>query len=300
MMFDIEEYIFRNFDDAKSYGNPQTDWAINCIRCDDSKYHLNVSIDKQVVHCWRCGYSASWIGFVMENSGVPYYKAIAELYKIPSMKEFRKSVSVIADPMALHKSVEAQLPEDFHLLSEVDESYSVYKRYMSNRGFDEITCDRYDIGVADSMSGRIIIPIEKGYWQGRSVYKWLKPKYLNPKSEARDILFNSQALQLYDEVVVCEGAFSAMAVGDNAVALIGKEATEEKLLRLVTASVTNYIIALEAGAWKTVQKLAEGLYRAGKTVTIWNYSIGDPADPVNKFEIMNYDLKTRLSLDLEA
>lgn len=296
-MLDITDYLYRTFDSVLPYGNPQTDWSITCPFCDDSHNHMNVSINKEAVHCFRCGYSNSWVGFVMQYSGLPYHKALSELYRIPHMKEFGSITKNITGIIPREKKI-AQLPLDFTLIGSHDKSYNIQRKYLIRRGVGEDMWDRYSLGVAESIQGRVIIPIEKGYWQGRSVYSWLKPKYINPKVEAREVLFNSVALQNYDEIVICEGAFSAMAVGDNAVALIGKEPTEEKLLRLQNAEVGHYIIALEQNAWKTVQRLAEGLFKSGKRITIWRFSIGDPADKLHKFDVLEYDLKTRIMLDM--
>jgi hypothetical protein len=103
---------------------------------------------------------------------------------------------------------------------------------------------------------------------------------------------------LYDEVVICEGAISAMAVGYNAIALIGKEIPDEKLQRLINSSVSTFIIALEKNAWRTIQKLADALHAAGKKVIIWKFTVGDPADPVNDFIEMEYNMKNRIMLSL--
>lgn len=296
-MLNITDYVYRNFDVVKSYGNPQSDWSVNCTKCDDTKQHLNISINKHVVHCWKCGYSASWLGFVMDNSGLSYHKAMSELYNIPRMKDFDAVMNVADTKLRVD---EANLPSDYTRLINVGDDYMLYMRYLLNRGFDEHLWLWYRLGVAPSIPWRIIIPIERGYWQGRAIFKWVKPKYLNPKSEARDILFNGSALALYEEVIICEGAFSAMAVGKNAIALIGKEAPPEKLQRLVSSDVEHFIITVEPGAWKTVQSLAEALYKSQHRVTLWKFSIGDPADPINEFEEMEYNLKTRLILNMSV
>lgn len=309
-MYDIEGYITRNFEDYKYYGNPVSDISICCPFCvdrgagdPDTKFHLNVHLDadKQVVHCFRCGYSASWIQFIITYSGVTYWQAIGELYVTPRVRsDLSEHIKEKFTQPIISTSSKSTLPYDFRLLEVSDKTRlaKVAKNYLRRRGFGKAVWKRYSLGIADSIGYRVIIPIEDGYWQARALYSYITPKYINPVTEARGVLFNSRALEIYAEVVICEGFFSAISVGDNAIALIGKEPTTEKIRRLVKSSCDVYIIALEANAFNTMQRLADALSRAGKRVSFWVYETGDPADSVPSSKV-SYDLKTKLSMLLE-
>lgn len=294
-MFNIEPFIHRQFSDYKYYGTPVTDISICCPFCDDGKYHMNVSLNKEAVHCFKCSYSANYVKFVHDVTGFPYHRILGELYSPPSLSQFGKVAEII-------ESSQAGFPEDFIQLTDNDDTTDcVYaKRYLSRRGFGPKYWKRYNLGVSSKHPGRIIIPIEGDYYQARAIFSWMEPKYTNPKSPARDVIFNAPALHLYSEVVVCEGAFSAMAVGNNGIALIGKEPTDEKCERLIKSSVERFIIALEPGAYGSMGVLMQRLYRTGKTVIVWKYSVGDPADPLGKFEVMNFDVKGRITLELQV
>lgn len=309
-MYDIEAFVGRNFQDYEYYGSPTTDLKVSCPFCEsngageDTGNHLHIHLhpDKQVVHCFRCGYSRNWVNFVIDITGLPYWQAVGELYVVPRIRsDIKGRFDVRVDDVK--KPEHMGLPEDFQPLHKTNIQGShlalVARKYMAHRGFNMSVCKSYNIGIAESVGYRIIIPIEQGYWQGRSIYKWLQPKYINPKAPARDILFNSQALDLYSEVVICEGAFSAMAVGNNAIALISKEATDERLRRILRSAADTFIIALEAGAYSSMKKLLDALVGSGKRVIVWKYLEGDPADPFNTFVTLDYDMKTRLSLLLE-
>ena len=303
-MLSIEEWVGREFRDYSEYGNPITDLRVDCPFCgDDYKQHLHISINKQAVHCFRCGHSSSWIGLVMDVTGLPYHLALGELYVTPRIRgDIKDEVITRLTRWGQDDAYLKQftLPRDFKLLQHARNKVAgAARKYLMGRGFGSWHWKRYRLGAALTQGLRVVIPIERDYWQARAVYDWITPKYINPKAEARDVIFNSSALELYDTVVICEGAFSAMAVGENAVALIGKEPTRNKIERLMATDVEKYIIALEPDAYGTMRKLADALDRSDKQLEIWAYDVGDPATD-DSYDVLNYDLKTRLSLAMQA
>lgn len=300
-MLDISPWLHRRFDDCRLYGNPVTDLRVDCFKCGDAGGHLHVSIIKHTCHCFRCGYSASWIRLVMDVDKVSYYKAVGELYEKPKISEWAKvtydDIDIASRGVDFHSDSIA-LPKDFIMLRDTLSGYEYEKLYLRKRGFSSDYWIRYNLGVSDTYENRIIIPIELGYWQGRAIWSWMMPKYVNPKSMSRHYIFNSVAL-MYDEVVICEGAFSAMAIGHNAIALLGKEASKEKLDRLIMSNVSRFVITVEPDAMKHMLRLADVLHNNGKQVVLWIYKKGDPADTDLHIDL-RYDFhsKVRLLLDI--
>lgn len=298
-MFDIDDFVYSHFDDIDL---TDTDYKVLCPFCDDTKRHLYISKEKHTTHCFRCGYKASWIKFVMDVTGYDYSRALGELYVIPRMVNYdRKISSLNLESTDDGEQEEAELPEGFTALTKTDDLMArKAKKYLRLRGFPKRYWKRYNLGVTYMMPGRVIIPIERGYWQARRIFKGMEPKYLNPRNSARDIIFNAEALRLYSEIVICEGAFSAMAVGENAIALIGKEPTAEKVERISTAiDIDRFIIALEPGAFGTMKRLADALYNNGRNVLLWRYLQGDPADPNGNFVELEYSFMAKVLLGLE-
>jgi len=301
-MYDITRFIYNNYPEAKEYGNPVTDLQISCPFCVSSyKLHMHVSIVKNVVHCFKCGYGGSWVTFVMDVLKCNYLQAISELYVVPKI---RKDVTetlleqLQKKSIIKHEKASLQLPYDFQLLQESQSTTAKQAvRYMHKRGFEQQDCTFYNIGVCmASLPMRVVIPIEDGYYQARAIPDWLEPKYKNPKSEARHYLFNPAALELYDEVVICEGAFSAMAVGKNSIALLGKELPAEKLERLLESDVKKFIVALDYGAGEFAVEVADKLYKGGKTVCMWKFK--DERDPADggEYEELPYDFGSKLRM----
>lgn len=302
-MLDIRKFVSNEFISVSPYGNPVTDLSVDCPFCssrvgtEDTKGHLHISIIKQVVHCFRCEYSASWIQFIMDYKDWPYHRAFGALYQVPKIRNFAPDMlDDDSSDKILIEQHRVKLPDDFSSLMFTNSPMGLRLiDYLNSRGIETRHIVMYNLGMAPSLPGRVVIPIEGEYWQARTIYGWMHPKYMNPKSEARHYIFNSIALELFDEVVICEGAFSAMAIGENAVAILSKKATEEKIYRFIYSDVEKFIVALDSDATKQSIDLAHLLKRNGKKVDIWEYDEGDPADNNGVIEKSSFNFKKRIA-----
>jgi len=292
MNLDINVWLWSHFGDVVTYGSPVTDLRVNCPFCEsrygkvDNEHKLYIGVEIRTCHCFRCEYSRSWDGLVMDVTGMDYTHALGELYKPPKAKQCDELESMI-ELATRPRSVVVALPGHFTfpkgfiaLASDkcCNRLLKYARGYMYRRGFSKECLGRYSLGISPSYPMRVIIPIEGPFYQARAIYPFMEPKYIHPKMESRHYLFNSVALELYDEVVICEGAFSAMAISENAIAVIGNKASDEQITRLVGSPVERFIVALDADARVLAVELSRRLKRGGKAVTIWQYEEGDPAD----------------------
>lgn len=307
MTYDIVGFVERQFDKISYYGSPHTDIRVDCPFCidrvgkDDTKQKLFISIHKPVVHCFRCDYSTTWWKFVRDVLGpkTRYIDIYSELYTEPPVSSFQTvSNKFYTDKGVKPKVIEFSLPEDFQGLWEepVTALSNLARNYARKRGFGRSYWIKYHLGVAMSVGWRLIIPIERDYWQARTLFKGVEPKYRNPKVTSQECIFNVEAMEIYQEVVVCEGAFSAMSVGSNAIALIRKKIVDEQLVRLVKSKVQHFILTIEPDAFKSMDYLANALRLAGKDVTLWTYDEGDPNDTAVPDKIVDYNLRTRVEM----
>lgn len=89
------------------------------------------------------------------------------------------------------------------------------------------------------------------YWTARA-FRGLNDamRYVNPSHEEATggFIFNLDRARRSDTVVICEGVFSAIAAGPNAVALFGKVLTRNQLPLLFEVPFTNYVVALDGDA----------------------------------------------------
>lgn len=302
-MLNVENFVYRNFCDILDYGSPVTDLRVNCPFCpvrygtSDVNHKLHISLHKHTCHCFRCGYSRSWIGLVMDVTKLDYVQALAELYYTPKAKstDAIRQMLAIADVCGGNCKLENGIvfPKGFRKIADDvvgDSSVWWARKYLNSRGLGLFYWRRYILGVSDDIPWRVIIPVEGDFYQARAILSFVQPKYISPPQRARHVLFNFVALETYDEVVVCEGAFSAMSVGENAIGLLRNKATDEQVKRLVKSPVKKFVVALDADARIRSIELAKLLQRGGKDVVMWQYDEGDPADG-GDFQVVVPDLK---------
>jgi len=305
----IENWVYMQFDSVLPYKD--TDLKVPCPFCServgspDHGHHLHISIVKDTAHCFRCDYGSSHVNLIRAVTGCSYGEAVAEtntsvgvlkfnaLYAVPNAKaveekpfDMNDSFISIADARNVKKGY-------------IYKACQLVTRYLRRRGFSIDTLDYYGIGIWSHAAGygKIVIPVERGFWQERSVFP-NTPKYMSAKMPKEDRLFNWRALDMCDHVLIAEGAFSAMSIlTRNAVALIGKKATPEQVARLIKAQPSHYTIALDADALENAMELADVLSRGGKTVTLRSYEKGDP-NSCDVFEERCYGWDARVELAL--
>jgi len=129
-------------------------------------------------------------------------------------------------------------------------------------------------------SNRVWMLVDDNWWQGRLLTVG-EPKYISPPWPRGDSLWNADALN-GNVVDVCEGVFSAIAVGLTAVALCAKTINDEQIKRTVQANPKSLCLRLDAGADGDAHVMAERFVRLGYrgALKIRYMQSGDPADGV--------------------
>ena len=223
--------------------NGGRNWTnINCPFCKDPPdTHFNGGFNSISPHynCWRCG-THSW------------YDALSKVLNLPvnQISQFVKDYSYIA-PVSEKKPVAKG--ENLNLpgfkLNEQE------RQYLLNRGYDiDYLINKFHIrggGITGEWSYRIILPIYYKRilvsWVGRTILskEELKqyeamgieiPRYKNLDIEQsviapKDIFFNLDN-SIEDYVMICEGAFDVMKIGQNCICSLGTSVTREQELFL--------------------------------------------------------------------
>lgn len=272
----------------------------------DTKYHMHVNVSKPVAHCFKCNWGGTHFELVRQVTGAESY---AEVYLIlqgqrTSLASYTTVVEQLRQRRREAKSVE-WMPKWFKPFGKnLDGIYSeLVLQYAIDRRISIDDILKHKFGYCTDMdceyAMRLVMPVERGYFQARSITENSRDKYLSPGTQKEDRLFNYQALDS-DELVICEGIISALASGSSAVALLGKVATPKQAQRLAQSRAKRVVLAMDADAVgdKAVSKLAKLLDANGKEVLIRQYEQGDPADGygyVDRLWNLQYEIERMFS-----
>lgn len=275
------------------YTSDGRDIRVNCPFCPDQdrKQHLYISLDRPVVHCFRCEWRGSHFELVKHVGGAESY---AEVYRIierghVSLNDF----NTLADrlkPISTQQTLPDKIgneamPTWFRSFRDgVDGFHTrLILRYALKRASPS-TLLKYGFGYCADLDQsrwlyRLIMPVEADFYQGRSITN-AEPKYLSPDVPIGDKLFNSEALgRPVRRLYVAEGIMSAIALGPDAVAVLGKRASQLQADRIAEeVRADEIVIAFDADATfgQGVFELADRLVSRGHVVVIREYAEGDP------------------------
>jgi DNA primase len=160
-----------------------------------------------------------------------------------------------------------------------------------NRGLRVEDIVKYNIGYCEDgeYGDKIIIPSydEKGklnFFVGRSFYE-TKFKHKNPRV-SKDIVGFDLLVNWDTPIVLCEGAFDAIAIRRNAIPLFGKSIQTELEKKIIGNSVKKLYICLDSDALKNALGLAEKFMSYGIQTHLVDLGDEDPSemgyDNINK------------------
>ncbi len=222
------------------YGVPSVDnvnrgWInVTCPFCNDRTYNGGFNITGNYFHCWKCG----------GHSLIP---SLSKVLNIPK-SEVREIVEEYEGNIIGEST--RKIPKAQRLELPTDTFTKVEEKYLLNRGFNPSDLrDKYKIvggGIVGRWSHRIIIPLILNgrivSWTARSILSKeeinrLKiPRYQNLSIEEsivdpKSTLYNLDNA-IGDTVVLTEGAFDVIRLGDNFVSSFGTELTQNQLFQL--------------------------------------------------------------------
>lgn len=249
-------------------GGSRDEWVIDCPKC-GAVQRCYVNPVKRLTNCMRCGGQRliPWLQQVTSLSGDEIFRL---LHDEPSLLDFDAVAGRLVNPVAEQRNSDSEnLPEivqDFIGLGVDPHVDARCMAYLTTRGFGLDYLRPYGFCYAwkGRYAGRLIVPVWEGgriiYFQARALFGE-EPKYLNPAIPKGQVVFGYELALPWmvtdwptKRLYVCEGAFNAMSLGHNAVALFGKTMSsvqEARVLQLLTAAFPNraeLIIAYDHGA----------------------------------------------------
>lgn len=238
----------------------ETQFQFNCPECAeeegevDNKFNFEVSLEKGLYHCWKCGESNDTKGSISKlfkrYGSKQDYKRFLDIVNEYKLNELYFPVSDKNEKQRLIPKIE--LPDTFTqmILSLAPKEAA---NYLIERGITQKMCYKFNIGYTQwdepnfLMRQRIIFPSydcygRLNYWLGRDwTGKKLKTKYMNAKIDKKDIVFGENRINWDGIVYLVEGVFDAMAI-PNAVPLLGKALSEKYALYDSLISKANKVV----------------------------------------------------------
>lgn len=252
-------------------------------KTEDTKGHLYVNNRNLLYFCHRCGSKGK-----VSQSSVRY-----EYDPIPSdMEMFELLDSVVGD------SYERPEEDWFPIPPDLVEPTSKCGTYLTNRGVTPDVVRLYSIrqGTRGRQALRVIVPNRIETVGGREftdMYvarycddiprnakgKAAFPKYLNPPgADKNKVVFNLHRIPKGSPIILCEGVFSAISAGRNAVAIYGKTISRDQLSMILSNSPSKLYVCLDPDARREALSLCHRLCRTS-AVPVYNVELPEGHDP---------------------
>jgi DNA primase len=238
--------------------------SFKCPKCQHKdKYKLVVKLDDERWHCWVCGTKGRSVSSLLAKYAKESRSGWIQKFGSTEQKRF------IDEP---EKEEVLDLPDGFVPLvtRRIDPDYNAVVRYLDDRGIGEREIWRYRIGTAlkGKCRRRAVITSydcegKLNYWTGRAIDD-SSIRYVNPRVERRDVIFNEIDIDWTKELTLVEGPFDLISIGGNTTCLLGSSlSTSHTLFQRIVGNQTPIILALDKDVRKKAHDIAKLLFSHG-------------------------------------
>ena len=285
---------------GKSHKRARENFAFHCPFCNHRKpkLEINMATNEQGQNpweCWVCQTRGRTIRSLLKQLKTPRDQAAEILKYLPKGSQIEyKGLSII------------ELPKEYQPLysaSTTSVVANLVKKYLYERGLTNNDFIKYGIGYCTTgeYGGRVIIPSYSqsnhlNYFVARS-YDGSYYKYRNPEA-SKDIIFFENFINWSQPIILCEGAFDAIAIKRNAIPILGKNISKALYKKILTSPLTDIYIALDSDAKIRALEVAEKFLNQGKKVFLIDMKDKDPSDM--GFKAFTQHIQTAEELDLSG
>ena len=285
---------------GKSHKRARENYAFHCPFCNHRKpkLEINMATNEQGQNpweCWVCQTRGRTIRSLLKQLKTPRDQAAEILKYLPKGSQIEyKQLSII------------ELPKEYQPLysaSTTSVIANLVKKYLYDRGLSDNDFIKYGIGYCTSgeYGGRVIIPSysasnQLNYFVARS-FDGNYFKYKNPEA-SKDIIFFENLINWSQPIILCEGAFDAIAIKRNAIPILGKNISQSLYKKILTSPLTDIYIALDADAQDRALEIAEKFLNQGKKVFLVDMKDKDPSDM--GFKTFTTHIQSAEELDLSG
>lgn len=298
----VNQVLIGLIDKVLGTGKPtaRNNRAYTCPFCNHHKPKFEVNFtpnekNQYPYNCWVCGVK----GRSLVNLFRKVNASIAQLEELGLILKVR-----VTNDQSQTQTLKVQLPKEYKALSSVSKGDIVARHaisYLKRRGLNKHDIHKYSIGYCNSgqYSNMIIIPSydnngELNYFIARNFDQNSPVKYKNPPI-SKDIIAFELFVNWNLPIVICEGAFDAIAIKRNVIPLFGKIISTTLMKKLVTSQVDKIYIALDKDAQKQALQHCQQLLDLGKEVYLVDMEDKDPSEM--GFENFTKLIQTTLPVD---
>ena len=252
--------------------------VFTCPSCNHRKKKLTVNLVTQQFQCWVCNFKGHRaFKLLKEAKATP--KAYDNLKSIDLEYKFKKSNQPKPEQSLL------KLPDGVEPILSSSAVLSKHAlHYLTGRGVTQQDIVKYNIQYCETgdLKNMVVIPSYDNsghinYYVGRSFDKnaYIKHK-LAPAT--KDIIGFDLYINWDLPVILCEGAFDAMAIKRNAIPLFGKRISSTLMKQILTSNCSKVYLALDEDALKDALDHAKKLMGYGKRVYFIEMEGKDPSE----------------------
>lgn len=233
-------------------------------------------------HCWVSDNGGRSLVSLFRKVGAPEDK-VNKLKTLLGKKIYKGELENIFEEHS-EQVHSVSLPDEYKPLwvySDTPE-YKNAMKYVLNRNITVFDILKYRIGYCDSgyYSDKIIIPSydvngKLNYFIARGYFEADKQAHMGPDTDKNIIGFEMH-INWRLPIILCEGAFDAIAIRKNAIPLFGKNISQRLKLKIIEERVKEIYICLDADALANAVEIAQEFMNQGITVYLVELAEDDP------------------------
>lgn len=262
----------------------------------DLKFGINLSLNR--TNCFKCGEHPDPIKLVMYLEKVDDFGSVKRILNGGQFEGF----TFKEEKVKLRERKEVYLPDGFKsILFGKSQLARSARCYVKHRGFDINKAAEmgWGYGTKDKYFGYLILPfIERGkltYFNAR-LFLGVGPKYNNPENSDTGIgksmiIYNKDALDMYDTVYLCEGLINAATMGARGISSSGKAVSSYQINLIIKSQVKRVVILLDPDAKDKALEVAFKL-ESQKKVKVVYLPEGMDCNDLGKKKVMEYVRQT--------
>jgi len=258
-------------------------YAFHCPSCNHRKPKLEVNLitntkNENPWHCWACDIKG---------------KKLSGLFKLIKVQpeKYQELNSILGTTVKvdnIRANTEVSLPKEYKPLINLSKNDVTAKQalhYIKQRNISLIDIFKYQIGYCEygRFVNKIIIPNysnngKLNYFIARSFEKDPSVKYDAPSADKNAVIGFENLINWDLPIILCEGAFDAIAIKRNAIPLYGKTMSKQLTKKLLSNNIKDIYLALDSDALKSTLRIAGDLLHSGKKLHVVKLEGKDPSD----------------------